>query len=149
VKPLRFSLTTPRGALVDVEVDEVTAPGALGEFGVLPGHVPLMSALKPGVLVYRGQGPNARSGVVAVGPGLLQVAPPAQNDTVHDKVLVLVDQAVAASGVDRAAAQKDLAEADKELAAWKGELDGAYRALVVRRQWAQARLDAADRAAPH
>jgi F-type H+-transporting ATPase subunit epsilon len=142
---MRFSLTTPRGALVDIDVEEVTAPGALGEFGVLPGHVPLMSAIKPGVLVYRGR---ERSGVVAVGPGFLQVAPPAQADTAHDKVLVLVDQAVPASGVDKAAAQHDLAAADKELAAWKGELDGAYRALVVKREWAQARLDAADRAAP-
>ena len=143
---MRFSLTTPRGAVIDTDVDEVTAPGALGEFGVLPGHVPLMSALKPGVLVYRGKG---HSGVVAVGPGFLQVAPPAQADTAHDKVLVLVDQAVSAAGVDRAEAQKDLAAADKELGAWKGELDGAYLALVVKRQWAQARLDAADRAAPH
>ena len=143
---MKFSLTTPRGALVDTEVDEVTAPGALGEFGVLPGHVPLMSALKPGVLIYRGKG---HSGVVAVGPGFLQVAPPAQADTAHDKVLVLVDQAVPASDVDRAAAQQELAQADKDLAAWKGELDGAYSALVVRRQWAQARLDASARAAPH
>jgi F-type H+-transporting ATPase subunit epsilon len=143
---MRFSLTTPRGAVIDTDVDEVTAPGALGEFGVLPGHVPLMSALKPGVLVYRGKG---HSGVVAVGPGFLQVAPPSQSDTAHDKVLVLVDQATTAAGVDKAEAQKDLADADKELAAWKGELDGAYQALVVRRQWAQARLDAADRSAPH
>jgi F-type H+-transporting ATPase subunit epsilon len=143
---MRFSLTTPRGAVIDTEVDEVTAPGALGEFGVLPGHVPLMSALKPGVLVYRGKG---HSGVVAVGPGFLQVAPPSQSDTAHDKVLVLVDQATTAAGIDRGEAQKDLAAAEKDLAAWKGELDGAYQALQVRRQWAQARLDAADRATPH
>ena len=45
---MQLSVTTPRGALVDTEVDEVTAPGALGEFGVLPGHVPFLSALKPG-----------------------------------------------------------------------------------------------------
>jgi F-type H+-transporting ATPase subunit epsilon len=147
---MKLSVTTPRGALVDTEVEEVTAPGALGEFGVLPGHVPLMSALKPGVLVYRVKDPaGARGGLIAVGPGFLQVSPPTQTDTAHDRVLVLVDQAVMASGVDRAAAQKDLAEADKELADWKSELDGAYHALLVRRQWAQARLDAADRAAPH
>ena len=52
---MRLSVTTPRGALVDTDVDEVTAPGELGEFGVLPGHVPLMSALKPGVLWYKGK----------------------------------------------------------------------------------------------
>jgi F-type H+-transporting ATPase subunit epsilon len=142
---MKLSVTTPRGALVDADVDEVTAPGALGEFGVLPGHVPLMSALKPGVLVYRAGGAGARGGVVAVGPGFLQVAAPAQNDTAHDRVLVLVDQALAAGDIDRAEAAKDLAAAEKELAAWKSELDGAYRALEIRRHWAQARLDAADR----
>jgi F-type H+-transporting ATPase subunit epsilon len=143
---MKLSLTTPRGALVDTDIEEVTAPGTLGEFGVLPGHVPLMSALKPGVLVYRGK---SATGVVAVGPGFLQVAAPAQNDTMNDRVLVLVDQALPASDVDRAAAQKDLAAAEKELAAWTTELDGAYRAVEIRRQWAQARLDAADRVAPH
>jgi F-type H+-transporting ATPase subunit epsilon len=144
---MKLSLTTPRGALVDLDVEEVTAPGSLGEFGVLPGHVPLMSALKPGVLVYHhGKG---RSGVVAVGAGFLQVAAPAQSDTMHDRVLVLVDQALVAADIDKAEAEKDLAAADKELAAWASELDGAYKALEIRRQWAQARLDASARIAPH
>ena len=84
-----------------------------------------------------------------MGPGFLQVSAPAQADTAHDRVLVLVDQAQPAAHVDRAVAEQDLAAADKELAAWKAELDGAYRALTVRRQWAQARLDAAARVAPH
>ena len=144
---MKFSLTTPRGAIIDLDVEEVTAPGALGEFGVLPGHVPLMSALKPGVLVYRPK--QGHDGVVAVGPGFLQVAPPAQADTAHDKVLVLVDQALVAADIDKAEAERDLAAADKELAAWKGELDGAYKALDIKRQWAQARLDAAARVAAH
>ena len=146
---MRLSVTTPRGALVDTDVDEVTAPGELGEFGVLPGHVPLMSALKPGVLWYKGKD---RSGVIAVGPGFLQVAQLAQADAHaggHDRVLVLVDQAMTAGDVDRAAAEKQLVAADKELAAWTGEIDGAHEALVVRRGWAQARLDAADRTAAH
>jgi len=147
---MKLSLTTPRGALVDTEVEEVTAPGALGEFGVLPGHEPLMSALKPGVLVYR---TKEKSGVVAVGAGFLQVAPVADGAEpgapLRDRVLVLVDEATPAGDVDRAAAETDLAAADKELAAWKRDLDGAYEALVVRRQWAQARVDAAGRAAPH
>ena len=143
---MKFSLTTPRGAIIDLDVEEVTAPGALGEFGVLPGHVPLMSALRPGVLVYRAK---TSSGIVAVGPGFLQVAAPAQNDTAHDRILVLVDQALVAADIDKPEAEKDLVAADKDLAAWKGELDGAYRALEIRRQWAQARLDAAARVAPH
>ena len=66
---MKLSVTTPRGALVDADVDEVTAPGALGEFGVLPGHVPLMSALKPGVLVYRAGGAGARPAAQSAGAG--------------------------------------------------------------------------------
>ena len=115
---MRLSVTTPRGALVDTDVEEVTAPGELGEFGVLPGHVPLMSALKPGVLWYKGKD---RSGVIAVGQGFLQVAPLPQGDDRaggRDRVLVLVDQAVTAKDVDRASAEKELAAAERELAAW-------------------------------
>jgi len=143
---MRFSLTTPRGSLVDTDVEEVIAPGELGEFGVLPGHVPLMSAVKPGVLVYR---TREHAGVVAVGPGFLQVAPRPQGDAARDRVLVLVDRATAAASIDRASSEKDLADADRELGAWKRELDGAYLALLVRRQWAQARIDAADRVPGH
>ena len=148
---MRLSVTTPRGALVDTDVDEVTAPGELGEFGVLPGHVPLMSALKPGVLWYRAK---EHSGVIAVGQGFLQVAPLPQAPDDHtgigrDRVLVLVDQALNAGDVDRASAEKELAAAERDLAAWSGELDGAHHALMVRRGWAQARLDAAERATPH
>ena len=148
---MRLSVNTPRGSLVDTEVDEVTAPGELGEFGVLAGHVPLMSALKPGVLWYKGKD---RSGIIAVGPGFLQVAQLPQADEHQggigrDRVLVLVDQAMTAGDVDRASAEKELAAAEKELAAWTGEIDGAHEALVVRRGWAQARIDAVDRTAAH
>ena len=142
---MKLSLTTPRGALVETEVEEVTAPGSEGEFGVLPGHVPLMAALKPGVLSYKAKD---HVGVVAIGQGFLQVAPIAGTDTSRDRVLVLVDQALVAKDVDKDAAARDLATADKELAAWKAELDGAYDALLIRRGWAQARLDVAGRATP-
>ena len=148
---MRLSVTTPRGALVDTEVEEVTASGELGEFCVLPGHVPLMSALKPGVLWYKAKD---HQGILALGQGFLQVAPLPQADDHHgglarDRVLVLVDLALIARDVDTARAEQDLAAADKELAAWHGELDGAHPALIIRRGWAQARLDAADRVAPH
>jgi F-type H+-transporting ATPase subunit epsilon len=145
---MRLSITTPRGALVDTEVEEVTAPGALGEFGVLPGHVPLMSALKPGVLVYR---TKDRVSVVAVGQGFLQVAPvaAAAGRPAGDRVLVLVNHAVPAGSVDRPAAEKELGDADGELARWKRELDGEYQALLSRRNWAAARVEAASRTTAH
>src|SRR3954453_7126183 len=101
---MRLSVTTPRGSIVDTNVDEITPPGLLGEFGVLPGHVPLMAALKPGVFTYRLHDQSAAT--LAGGEGLLQGARAAGPDTNTDRVLVLVDQALNASAVDRAAAQR-------------------------------------------
>lgn len=144
---MRLSVTTPRGALVDTDVEELTAPGQLGEFGVLPGHVPLMSALKPGVLTYRSAD---RTGVLAVGEGFLQVAPsgPEGAEAAVDRVLVLVDQATTATAVDAQAAATELARLEAEIAAWKADLDGTYKALIVRRDWALAQISAAARLNP-
>ncbi len=139
---MRLSLTTPRGALIDAEVEEVTAPGALGEFGVLPGHVPFLSVLKPGVFVYRTKdGPR----YLAVGDGVLEVARAGEGD----KILVLVEQAAHAREIDRDAATRDLSAADGELARWKGDPGGEFQSLQSRRAWAAARVDAAARVAPH
>jgi F-type H+-transporting ATPase subunit epsilon len=137
---MRLSITTPRGAVVEANIDEITAPGQLGEFGVLPGHVPLMAALKPGVLTYR---TAEHTGILAVGEGFLQVAPATVGGQPTDRVLVLVDQALTAASVDRLAAEKDLAHSEAEIVGWKRELDGSYQALVVRRDWALAQIAAA------
>ena len=146
---MHLSITTPRGAIVEAEVEEVTAPGLVGEFGVLPSHVPLMAALKHGVLVYRA---GDRATTLAVAEGFLQVAPvPASGDSsgkTVDRVLVLVGDAVGASGVDVPGAQKKLAEAEAEIAGWKRELDGSYQALLARRDWALAQINAAARQNP-
>lgn len=125
---------------METEVDEVIAPGVLGEFGVLPGHVPFLSILKPGVLVYASR-EGAR--VLAVGEGILEVARSERGE----RVLVLVDEALAARAIDAAAADAELASVDLELARWKRDLGGEYQALLVRRAWAAARVDAAARVA--
>src|SRR5256885_2015195 len=138
---MRLSVTTPRGSLVEAEVDEVTAPGALGEFGILPQHVPFLSALKPGVFVYR---VKTDSHILAVGEGVLEVVRvEGEGATTSEKVIVLVSEAVLAEEIDRAAAAKEVAAADHDLGHWKGDLGGDYKALQSRRAWAQARVDAA------
>jgi F-type H+-transporting ATPase subunit epsilon len=144
---MRLSVTTPRGSLVEAEVDEVTAPGALGEFGILPQHVPFLSALKPGVFVYR---IKADSHIIAVGEGVLEVVRVELDGgaATTEKVIVLVSEAQPAGEIDAAAAAKEVTTADHDLAHWKGELGGDYKALQSRRAWAQARVDAAARRAP-
>ena len=140
---MRLSVTTPRGSLVEAEVDELSAPGVLGEFGVLPGHVPFLSALKPGVFVYR---QKSESQVLAVSDGILEVVRTADGG---DKVLVLVSNATGAGDIDRAAAAQEVASADAELNKWAKDLGGEYKALLNRRAWAAARVDAAGRVATH
>ncbi len=52
---LHFSLVAPERQLFSAEVDQVDAPGVEGDFGVLAGHAPFMTALKAGsVKVFDG-----------------------------------------------------------------------------------------------
>ena len=138
---MRLSVTTPRGALVDADVQELIAPGALGEFGVLPGHIPFLSVLRPGVLVYW---TKEGSRTLAVGDGVLEVARAGQTD----KILVLVDRATPVGEIDVDAATRELATLDGEIARWNKDATGEYRALLTRRAWAAARIEASKRAAP-
>jgi F-type H+-transporting ATPase subunit epsilon len=135
---VKLSVITPKGALVDTEVQEVSGPGVLGEFGVLPKHIPFLSALRPGTLTYK---TNDGVQVVAVGAGLLQVASAAAGETVR----VLVDNAILGKQVNREETATRAAELDKAIAGWKGDLGTEYQALLARRAWAQAQIDAAER----
>ena len=67
---LRLRIYTPEREIVDREVREVTAPGALGEIGVLPDHAALVTALEPGVLTYRDAGAITR---LSIGAGFAEV----------------------------------------------------------------------------
>jgi F-type H+-transporting ATPase subunit epsilon len=139
---MHLTITTPRGYLVQVEAEEVVAPGALGEFGVLPGHIPFMSVLKPGVLSYR-----AKDGTkfLAVGDGILQVARVSDGD----KVEVLVNRGENGREINLDAAQSELSTADSELAKSKAETLAELKPMQDRRAWAAAKLDAANRTSPH
>ena len=135
---MQLTVTTPRGSLVQIEVDEIAAPGAVGEFGILPGHIPFMAALKPGVLFYRTKdGPR----FLAVGDGVLQVARSGDSD----KISVLVDRGEAARDIDRDTATQELAAVDAELGKSKAETAAEVKALLGKRAWAAARVDAANR----
>jgi F-type H+-transporting ATPase subunit epsilon len=139
---MHLTVTTPRGYLVQAEVDEIAAPGVLGEFGILPGHIPFMSVLRPGVLGYRG-----KEGMkyLAVGDGLLQVARVSDGD----KIEVLVNRGEHGRDIDREAIQQELSVADAELMKTKTESAAELRPMQDRRAWAAARLEAANRSTPH
>jgi F-type H+-transporting ATPase subunit epsilon len=51
---IHLDLVSPERLLLSDDVDMVTVPGADGYFGILPGHAPVMSALRPGVIEIKG-----------------------------------------------------------------------------------------------
>ena len=75
----------PRARRSRVTVDEVTAPSVQGEFGVLPGHLPVVAALRTGIVTYRH---GAESKRVAVGSGFAEAG--------QNKLLILAEEYVGA-----------------------------------------------------
>ena len=123
---IRLRVVTPSRVLVDEEVDEVTGPGALGEFGVLPDHTAFFSLLEIGELAYK-QGPVRRR--LALSGGYAEV--------LDNVMTVLTQTAEFAEEIDaeRARRAKERAEArlkelnrdDKEFLAAEAAL---LRALI-------------------
>jgi len=101
---LRLEMVTPYKQVLSQEVDEVTAPGTIGEFGILPGHTPLLTTLKVGELTYR-QG--AESFHVAVNWGYVEVE--------DDRVTVLVETAEPADEIDLERAKAALGRAEEAM----------------------------------
>jgi F-type H+-transporting ATPase subunit epsilon len=129
---LGVNLVTPRGVVAHTDADSVQAPGEQGEFELLPGHVPFLTALRSGVLTI-----GTKAGTrYAVSTGYLRVDP-------SGAVEILVEQAMPAADIDAEAAKKDLASAEAELAKWGDRpVDGDYLSLQQKAGWAKARLDA-------
>ena len=129
---LLLSIVTPQRAVLETEVDSVVAPGAEGEFGVLPEHEAFLAPLRPGVVRYQG---GDGSGRVAVASGFAEVT--------GERVTILVQTADTSDEVDREQAQAELSEADEALRLGGATADDAERArLEEQRALAQARLDA-------
>ena len=77
---IHLQVITPVRLVVDDSVDEVVAPGEVGEFGVLPGHVPFITTLATGELKYK---KGAVEKKLTIEGGLAEVR--------EDKVTVLTD----------------------------------------------------------
>jgi len=128
---LQLLVVTPERKAVEAEADAVELPGAEGYLGILPGHTPLITLLKPGVLSFRRGG---RSEAFAVSAGFAEIA--------ADRVSVLVDSAENGPAIDAAAAQRDRAKAEEEMKTAGADTLEAIRARV---ELAEARLSAARR----
>ena len=101
---LQLELVTPYRKVLSEEVDEISAPGAIGEFGLLPGHTPMLTTLKIGELSYKQGSENFH---VAVNWGYVEVE--------GDKVTVLVETAEPADEIDLERAKEALGRAEEAL----------------------------------
>ena len=101
---LKLELVTPYRKVLSDEVDEITATGAMGEFGVLPGHAPFLTSLKIGEFQYK-KGGAAFS--LALNWGYFEV----ENDT----ITVLVETAERADEIDLDRAKQALGRAEEAL----------------------------------
>jgi F-type H+-transporting ATPase subunit epsilon len=101
---IRLRIVSPSRLLIDEEVDEVTAPGALGEFGVLPNHIAFLTLLGPGELSYK-QGPKRTR--LAIGGGYAEV--------LNNVMTVLADAAEFAEEIDIDRARQAKEQAEKKL----------------------------------
>ncbi len=114
---VQFELVTPARLLVSVEAEMVVVPGGDGDFGVLPGHSPLLSTVRPGVLdIYRD---GAKAERLFVAGGFAEVS--------GERCTVLAEEAMAVADIDRAAAEDRLSQAN---AAVEGAEDDITRRLA-------------------
>lgn len=100
-----FDLVSPESLLMSEAVDQVDVPGSEGDFGVLAGHAPLVTTLRPGILiVYRG----GDAFKVVVNGGFAEVNP--------EGLTVLADMAVPADDFDTAVLAGEIKDTEEDVA---------------------------------
>jgi F-type H+-transporting ATPase subunit epsilon len=128
---VQFELVSPERLLVSESVDMVVVPGSEGDFGVLPGHAPFISTVRPGVIeVYEGNTVTER---IFVAGGFAEVT--------GERCTVLAEEAAPLTDVNRAEVEADLRRLNQELAAAGNEAERAT--IATRIEIAEAKLAAA------
>ena len=129
---LRLEIVTPDKDDLQADVDYVGAPGVDGEFGVLAGHIPLLTALSIGGMYYK-QGAQTHRAFVA--GGFAEVA--------DNKVTILAEAAELAGEIDVDRAQQAYERAKARLEAPHPETDFVRAQFAMRR--ALGRISTASR----
>lgn len=132
VEKILLEIVTPERVVVAEDVDEVVLPGIEGEFGVLPGHIPFLTALKVGELVYKTKESTEH---LAVSWGYVEVT--------ANSVKVLAETAEKATEIDLSRAATARNEAEKILTA--GKEDPEYEKAKVTLEKSVIRVQVASR----
>lgn len=127
-----LKVITPKAEVFKGEVLEVRAPGFQGEFGVLPGHVPYVTAVRPGLLTFEFEGQGRR---LLVGAGFAEVG--------TDEVVLLTDLCEEVGGIDRAGTSEAM-KADEQVMLDHNPSDHQYLDARADQLLQIARLQASD-----
>ena len=119
---LKFELVSPERLLMSADVQQVNVPGSEGEFGVLPNHAPVLSTLKPGVIVVTGD--DGKQDRVFVRGGFAEVNPAG--------LTILAEEAIHMDDLDAAALAQQVQNAEEDVADASDD---------IKRQKAQETLD--------
>ena len=130
---LNVEIVTPEKRVAQLTCDEVVAPGAVGGFGIRPGHIAFMSALQPGQLTMIA---GAQEEQYAVSGGFLQVD--------KDRVIVLAEAAERREDIDVERARRALTESTERMRGLRPE-DATYAEEAARGRRATARLKVASK----
>jgi len=102
---LHLDFVSPESVLFSGDVEQVDLPGAEGDMGILAGHAPLVTTLRPGIVtIYRG---GAREPVVVTG-GFVEVSPAG--------LTVLADRAVAREDFDTTTLANEIKDTEEDVA---------------------------------
>jgi F-type H+-transporting ATPase subunit epsilon len=101
----RFELVSPERLLFSGDVLSVIAPGTEGEFMVLPGHAPLMSVLKPGIVTVEENETKSRRLFVRGGFA----------DVTNDSLTILAEQAIPVEELDSAKIDSEINDAEEDV----------------------------------
>jgi F-type H+-transporting ATPase subunit epsilon len=112
---IAFDLVSPERLLLSEDAEMVTVPGTEGEFGVLAGHMPVISTLRPGVIAV--QGGTAGDARFFVLGGFAEVNPL--------KITVLAEEAIPMEQVNPAVLDQRIKNAEEDILLAKTERDRA------------------------
>jgi F-type H+-transporting ATPase subunit epsilon len=114
---LKLEIVTPDSTAYSEDVEMVTLPGAEGEMGIYPQHVPLLTQIVPGEVIARKDG---RDYSLAVGEGFVEIT--------GERVAIMTDMAIGVESIDEAKAEEARQRAEARLAE---HLDDEEAAIVT------------------
>ena len=101
---LKLEIVTPTAIAYSQDVEMVTLPGAEGEMGIYPQHVPVLTQIVPGEIIVRKEG---RDYFLAVGEGFVEIT--------GERVAIMTDMAIRAENIDEAKAEEARLRAEARL----------------------------------